>query len=469
MTDEIVAKFARNRSGFVKASQRYQLIAPLLEGNLEGKERVERQKEIAKECNLSYRTLSRYLNDYRSGGFEALVPKERSGRTASAIPEELLEEAIRLRREQPGRSVADIVKILEKEGKAEKGSIHRSTLQKALLDNGWSKKQMRMYIGSTAGKSATRFQKTHRMELVQADIKYGPQIPDLHGKKEQTYFVGCIDDYSRMLVFGRFYHKQSEEEVLDAYRSMLIVYGAPQKLVVDNGKQFISERVITAMSIVGTKVRKARPYSPATKGKIESFNHRLNRFIEESMLKDFQSLETLNAAFTAWLYDYNNCPHEAHKERKDGLRTPREVFEADTSELRLVDADTLTLAFADTGERWVQKDGTISIDGRRYIVENLNLIGFKVCFARLRDAMESVTIFRKGFQPCMARPLEIGEDVDYEARLRGISKGRISASTSRMLDAMMDEYDRENGTSLPRDEAPVSFASLARMDEEERE
>jgi hypothetical protein len=44
----------------------------------------------------------------------------------------LLEQAILLRREVPGRSVAQLIQILEWEGRIKPGQIKRSTLQSAV-------------------------------------------------------------------------------------------------------------------------------------------------------------------------------------------------------------------------------------------------------------------------------------------------------------------------------------------------
>uniref|UniRef100_UPI0035B518E4 hypothetical protein n=1 Tax=Peribacillus tepidiphilus TaxID=2652445 RepID=UPI0035B518E4 len=54
--------------------------------------------------------------------------------TKEAVPPHLLEEAFLLRREVPGRSVSQIIQILEWEGKAQPGHLKRSTLQEKLAE-----------------------------------------------------------------------------------------------------------------------------------------------------------------------------------------------------------------------------------------------------------------------------------------------------------------------------------------------
>ncbi|HCF49302.1 MAG TPA: transposase, partial [Syntrophomonas sp.] len=74
-----------------------------------------------------------------------LKPKGKGRLESKAISEELIEQAILLRREVPSRSIAQIIQILEWEGKAGPGEIKRSTLQEKLSERGYSSRQMRIY------------------------------------------------------------------------------------------------------------------------------------------------------------------------------------------------------------------------------------------------------------------------------------------------------------------------------------
>ena len=64
---------------------------------------------ICEETGLSDRTLRRYLSRYQETGFEGLKPRPKSGRTGDAVPEEILQEAILLRRQVPTRSVSQLI------------------------------------------------------------------------------------------------------------------------------------------------------------------------------------------------------------------------------------------------------------------------------------------------------------------------------------------------------------------------
>lgn len=85
------------------------------------------------------------VNKYHASGFDGLKPKAPETSGKSKIPESLMEEAIRLRREAPSRSVTELIRILEWEGIAEPGFLRRSTLQDQLVARGYSSRQMRIY------------------------------------------------------------------------------------------------------------------------------------------------------------------------------------------------------------------------------------------------------------------------------------------------------------------------------------
>ncbi|GAC43704.1 helix-turn-helix domain-containing protein [Paenibacillus popilliae] len=67
---------------------------------------------------VSERTLSRYLEACRKGGWDALKAKPRNTAGRMKLDPELLRQAIALRRERPARSVEQIIFLLEQSGAA---------------------------------------------------------------------------------------------------------------------------------------------------------------------------------------------------------------------------------------------------------------------------------------------------------------------------------------------------------------
>ena len=99
---------------------RYSLVQELLEPGLSQAERGWRARELAgrvhegpggRRVTVSYSTLTRWRRRYEEGGFDALVPSPRQ--PAPRTPEEVLALAEALKREKPGRTAAQVRRILQ--------------------------------------------------------------------------------------------------------------------------------------------------------------------------------------------------------------------------------------------------------------------------------------------------------------------------------------------------------------------
>jgi putative transposase len=143
---------------------RVQMLSPLLQEGLDPAKARQIRARICEETGLSDRSIRRYIARYREKGFEGLKPKgkEKTNRE-DPIPPHILEQAILLRREVPGRSVSQIIQILEWEGRVAQGQIKRSTLQEKLAQKGYSARHMKMYAQS--GVAARRYQHRYRNKL----------------------------------------------------------------------------------------------------------------------------------------------------------------------------------------------------------------------------------------------------------------------------------------------------------------
>ena len=130
------------------ALKRYTMIAPLLDSSIDNARRVALRKKIAEDNNTTIRSLYRYEKAYRKDGFAGLRPSNREKQRSQALPDnfqELLSEAVQLRREVPERSVEQIILILELENRVAPGVLRRSTLERHLFDAGFGAEHMRAY------------------------------------------------------------------------------------------------------------------------------------------------------------------------------------------------------------------------------------------------------------------------------------------------------------------------------------
>jgi putative transposase len=432
-----------------KAANRMMLIMPLLEEGLDPSKIVELKKEISEKHELSYRTIGRYLDAYKACGFEGLKPKVSYKREKSTLPEnyqDIVDEAICLRRECPTRSVRDIIRIMELEGTVQEGVLNRSTLQRHMQAEGFGAKQVKLY--SNKGAAARRFAKEHRCMLFQGDIKYGPYLPiGKDGAKKQVYLAAFIDDATRYIVSAKFYENQKVDIIEDCLRSAVMHCGKPDAIYVDNGKQYRSEWLKNACAKLEIRLLFAKPYHPEGKGKIESFNRRIDSFLSEVALSKARTLDELNHHLDIWISEhYHKSPHHSL-----GGISPEVAFKTDTRPLKFIDVDKIKEAFLHTELREVDKTGCINFNGKKYEV-GLKLMGRKVDVYYDPSWTDEVEIHHKDFPPFKAKKLIIGSSCGSRSELPE-EICTIDATSSRLLDGL----NKANITNRTKKELATVF------------
>jgi len=411
------------------ATERLQLLSPLLAEGLDPAKAREIKQRICQQSGLSERTLRRYLAKYRKEGFGGLKPKGKGRKPLESIPAEVLEQAILLRREVPSRSVAQLIQILEWEGRIQPGQIKRSTLQEQLAKRGYSARHMRMY--AETGVAARRFQKRHRNRLWHSDIKYGPYLPiGPGGAMKQVFLVTFIDDATRFVLHGEFYPVMDKTIIEDCFRKAIQKFGVPEAVYFDNGKQYRTQWMTRACSKLGIRLLFARPYSPESTGKVERFNRVVDAFLNEAALEKPKTLERLNELFWVWLSEcYQNKPHSA----LENQRSPESAYRSDKKPLRFVDPEELADAFLHCEKRKVDKSGCISFMNRKYEV-GLPFIGCTVDVVFDPADITELTIEYEGHAPWRVREMVIGERAGRRPPLPE-HLGPVPADASRLLTA----------------------------------
>ena len=426
------------------ATQRMQLLAPLLAEGLDSAQARQIKTRICEQTGISERTLRRYLAQYRTQGFSGLKPNgKKNYQISEAIPVEILEQAILLRRQVPSRSIAQIIQILEWEGLVEPGQIKRSTLQEKLAERGYSARHMRMYADT--GTAARRYQKKYRNQLWHSDIKYGPYLPiGKDGKKKQVYLVTFVDDASRYILHGQFYPTLDQVIVEDAFRQAILKYGVPEKVYFDNGSQYRTKWMKRACAKMGIRLLFAKPYSPEATGKPERFNRVVDSFLAEAILEKPQNLNKLNRLFEVWLEEcYQNKPHSG----LEGNISPQTAYRSDRKALKFLDPETIASAFLHCEERKVDKAGCISFAGKKYEA-GLTFIGCKVDVIYDPADISELTIEYEGHQPIKAKELVIGERSASRPKLPEHLQ-KAPADSSRLLNAATRKNQERKESQTP--------------------
>jgi transposase InsO family protein len=418
------------------AEQRVIMIAPMLDATLSQEEYYEKRREIASAFEVSTRTIQRYVDAYSENGIDGLKPKGKVPEQNTVITPEILDEAIRLRREVPSRSVPTIIQILELEGKVEAGILKRTTLQRALAKAGYSFQMMKTY--QDHGYGSQRFARVHRCDLWQGDIKYGPVL-HINGKPQPTYMSCLIDDATRYIIHAEFYGDMEQSIVEDTMKKGIQKFGIPRRIYFDNGSQYRTHWMKRACSMLGIRLLYAKPRNPQGKGKQERFNHTVDSFINEVNVKLPESIEELNKLFNAWLSEcYHSKVHSAL-----GI-TPEQSFKSDSMPLRYPDEAIFANAFMHCETRKVNKSGCISFMGKDYDVGVL-YAGQQVDVVYDPQNITRVKIEVKDHEPFYAKPAKVGTHVAKKPKRSDIEP--VHAESSRLLDAVTrsaDEKERRN-------------------------
>ena len=436
-----------------EALNRYKMIAPLLDEDIDDAKRCKLREEIAEREGKSLRTIYRYEKSYREEQFSGLIPKNREKRRSQKLPDnwdEIVGEAIQLRKEVPKRSVRQLIYILESEDFAPPGVIKASTLQRYLQDSGMSKKALKRYAEDSKP-SSKKFCKDHRLELYQGDIKYGPVIRDKAGNKIQTYLSSVIDDHSRLILHSEWFDNQKKEVVEDTVHKAVLKYGLFDKFYVDNGKQYISEQLRFSCARLGIRVLHAPPFSGKSKGKIERFHQTVDRFIAELAVSSVHSISEMNEKWKYFLEeDYQKKPHGgiAKYYRSKGVEVPKcgitpiQEWNRDTRALKYMDSGLVAEAFTRVEDREIDKTGCFEFRGITYEA-SIVYAGMKVQIAYDPLNIQTVEVRHGMFDVIQAHPVKIGPYVRKTPEQ--ITFADVNPETSRFLDALEKKYKEDHG------------------------
>ena len=437
-----------------EALKRYGMIVPLLDPELDEGKRRKMREEAAERNGISKRTLYRYEKGYREEGFEGLRPAGRTKKRRQGLPENferIMEQAVQLKREVPKRSVRQIIKILELEGWAQPGVLKQSTMQRHLYDAGLGKRQMKRYAEKRET-SSRRFCRPHRMELLQGDIKYGPDLRTTSGELVKTYLSSLIDDHSRYIVQSEFYDNQRQEIVEDTFHKAVLKSGKFDCAYLDNGAQYTTEHLGKACAKLGIRIVHAKPGACQSKGKIEKFHQKVDQFMAEIRAAHVHCVEELNRRWKIFLeQEYQKEAHAGIKEYYESYGasvpacgiTPEQEWMRDTRGLVFMDVSVVAEAFLHHETRRIDEAGCFSLRGSRYEA-SAALANMEAEIAYDPMDMETVAVRCRGTEALLAHRMEIGA---FSSKVPPVPMGMTGSvpETSRLLDALEKKYKEDHG------------------------
>ena len=450
-----------------QALKRLEMIMPLLDQDMDEARRCALRESIAEQNGITTRSLYRYEKYYRENRFDGLRPMNRERRRSAKLPDnynEIVAEAIQLKREVPRRSVRQIIKILEIEGWAAPGTLKQSTLQRYLYKAGLGKKQMKKY---TEGRetSSRRFCRPHRLELIEGDIKYGPQIRDKDGRLIKTYLSSLIDDHSRYILHSEFYDNQRAEIVEDTFHKAVLRHGVFDCAYLDRGTQYISAQLQKSCAKLGIRVLHAKPRACESKGVIEKFHQVVDSFIAEVRVAHVHSVAELNEKWRYFLeQEYQKKAHGGISEYyrsmdvevPSGGISPEQEWLRDTRGLKFLDVGTVAEAFLHHEERQIDKAGCFSFEGKMYEASTA-LAGAVVEIVYDPLHTEEIEVRYRGITPVKAKRVRIGSFADKKPPVP-VGMTDSLPETSRLLDALEKRYKEDHGLMADA----ISFADYGK-------
>jgi len=346
---------------------RYALVSQVLDPDLTAKQRGALVRQLAAKEHLgpdgqlitiSRNTLDRWVRLLRDGGFEALLPATRD--IGPRTPPRILEVAVQLKKESPGRTAAQVVRVMRELG-LEVVPAER-TLQRHFADLG-----LHTQAAITAGPFG-RFEAEWANDLWSGDVCHGPHIG---GKK--TYLFAIIDDHSRKLVAWRWTGKEDAIRSQDALRAAVSTHGIPGGIYLDNGSTYVDGQFTRSLACLGIRLIHSKPGRPQGRGKIERFFRTVrSNFLVEVQLNPPDTVDELNRQFTAWVERvYHQREHSGTKQ------TPEKRWQASWENRvaaglpgpKYATAVQLREAFLWSDQRRVSKTGTISFESNTYEVD----------------------------------------------------------------------------------------------------
>lgn len=392
---------------------RFGLISPIINGQVTNQKEY-LAKVAAKKHDVPYygqkeyvpKTISRWLRDYRRGGFNNLKPKRRSDKGKSRIiTPELKEDLLNTRKEHPDWSVSLfydqlVTNKVVRPSEVSYSTVYRFLKKKDLLSNSPRKEGERK-----------RFAYDTVNTLWQGDMMVGKYL-NINGKKVRTNLFAYVDDCSRIIPYAMFLDTEKFSAVQKVLSEAILRRGIPKLLYLDNGKIFRSDRLHYACASLGITLIHTKPYDAASKGKIERFFSTVRkRFLPLLTDEDLSSLDNLNQRFFLWLEeDYHRKIHSAIK------MTPLDKYMSQISRIRTLDDPAkLKMLFLKREKRKVQHDATISVNKELYEVPPV-LIGKKIEIRLDPETYEEIFIYDEDQCLGKAKPVIMADNAHVKRR-----------------------------------------------------
>jgi putative transposase len=444
---------------------RYMLIREAADASLTRRQRGAKVRELAgrehtapsgQPVRYTRWTIDEWIRRWRQGGYDALVPSVR--RCQPRTPEEVLDLARALKRENPDRSAAQVRRILA----AQRGwAPDERTLQRMFNREGLT---ALAGVGKPPAAGVfSRFEASRPNELWTGDALHGEKVA---GRK--TYLFAFIDDHSRAIVGHRWGYAEDTVRLGAALRPALAARGVPEGIYVDNGSAFVDAWLLRACARLGIKLVHSTPGRPQGRGKIERFFRTVtDEFVVEIVGRarggqPIADLAELNRLFTAWVETLYH-----RREHSETQAQPLARWQAGAP-FAIPTTRDLAEAFKWAELRRVDKTGVVRMHSNRYQVDP-GLAGERVELVFDPFDLSRIEVRLGGKDEGLATPFQVSRHCHPKARPETPAADPPRHSGIDYLALLDDQYTRSvagkvNYAALLGDRQPPESQDTANPD-----
>lgn len=302
-------------------------------------------------------TLERWINLYKAGGMDALMPRERSDKgSIRSLSDECILEIYKIKEKFPKLDAIQIRIRLVQDGFLP-ASVSSRTIQRFIKANG-----LKANAASGLLKDRKAYEEPFFGSMWLADTCYFPYVPDNQGKKRRTYLIAIVDDHSRMIVGASLFFEDNAYNFQKVLRDAVSTYGIVNKLYVDNGGSYYNSQLAFICGSIGTVLLHAPVRDGAAKGKIErTFSTLKSRWLNGLDVAQISSLDEFNRELNETVRKHNLIVNSSTDQ------TPMDRFLSSRGKIRLPESDEwLSECFMNRVRRKVRNDSTLSVQNAQF-------------------------------------------------------------------------------------------------------
>jgi putative transposase len=309
---------------------------------------------------LSKRTLQRWLAQYRAQGISGLSPiSRRSNVPSKVLSRDFIDFLTMTKTTDPDASIPEVIRQGHLLGIIRPGeSVSRVSVWRAA---------QRLHLPLFSDKAREnddkrRFSYAHRMQMTLSDGKHFRA----GAKSRRRVVITILDDASRFVLGAAVGKTESSALFLSCLWKVILRWGLPDSLFMDNGSAFVAKDVATICARLDIKLIFGSEGYAEGHGKIE----RYHQSIKQDLLRSFRDNPAIDAdcqALTLRIEHYNTHVYNRRGHESLGGISPEERFLSDKRLLRPVaDPERIREYFVITSRRKVSRDHIVKVRGVPY-------------------------------------------------------------------------------------------------------